>query len=86
MEALVDAGLKPDGSSLQLNSLENRVYDLGMEDGSHVVAKFYRPGRWSREQIEEEHRFLNALEENEIPVCVPRELPEGGTIGETEGI
>jgi Ser/Thr protein kinase RdoA (MazF antagonist) len=86
MEALVEAGLRPDGSSLQLNSLENRVYDLGMEDGSHVVAKFYRPGRWSREQIEEEHRFLAALEGNDIPVCVPRELPAGGTLGETEGI
>ena len=58
MEAAEEAGLRPDGSSLQLNSMENRVYDLGMEDGSHMVAKFYRPGRWSREQIEEEHRFL----------------------------
>jgi len=86
MEALDRAGLRPDGSSLQLNSLENRVYDLGLEDGSHVVAKFYRPGRWSREQIGEEHRFLSALAEEEIPVCVPSELPGGGTIGEAEGI
>ncbi|MDC7225091.1 MAG: serine/threonine protein kinase [Spirochaetales bacterium] len=86
MEAVENAGLKPDGSSLQLNSMENRVYDLGLEDGSHVVAKFYRPGRWTREQIEEEHRFLALLDREEIPVCSPREFPGGGTINEAEGI
>jgi Ser/Thr protein kinase RdoA (MazF antagonist) len=86
MEAVEKAGLRPDGSSLQLNSMENRVYDLGLEEGQHVVTKFYRPGRWNREQIEEEHRFLSLLQEEEIPVCVPMELPCGGTIGEAEGI
>jgi Ser/Thr protein kinase RdoA (MazF antagonist) len=86
MEALERAGMKPDGSSLQLNSLENRVYDLGLEDSSHVVAKFYRPGRWNRKQIQEEHDFLNNLAREEIPVCFPLEFPTGGTIREIEGI
>ena len=86
MEALEEAGLRPDGSSLQLNSLENRVYDLGLEDGNHMVAKFYRPGRWSREQLEEEHRFLALLASEEIPVCAPMEFPGGGTIRKKEGI
>ena len=86
MEALEEAGLRPDGSSLQLNSLENRVYDLGLEDGRHMVAKFYRPGRWTLEQIEEEHRFLALLSKEEIPVCAPMEFPGGGTIRRKEDI
>lgn len=86
MEAMEEAQLAPDGSCLQLNSLENRVYDLGLEDGSHVVAKFYRPNRWSRQQIREEHEFLFKLKREEIPVCAPLVLPGGESIGETRGI
>src|ERR1051325_8651264 len=59
------------GRFYALNALENRVYDIEMEEGPHVVIKFYRPGRWSRAAIQAEHDFLKALEENEIPVVSP---------------
>ena len=69
-----------------LRCLENRVWDLRLEDGAHVVVKFYRPGRWSRPGIESEHRFLLDLREAEVPVCAPLSLPGGGTVGEHAGI
>src|SRR6516165_1768872 len=56
------------GRFYALNALENRVYDIEMEEGPHVIIKFYRPGRWSRATIQAEHDFLKALEESEIPV------------------
>lgn len=72
MLAAVEAlGLEPDGRLLLLNSLENRVASIALADGRQVVAKFYRPGRWSRETILEEHAFLQRLAATEIPVCVP---------------
>ena len=86
IQAVEKLGFEPTGHCMALNSYENRVYDLRLEDGSHVVGKFYRPGRWSREQILEEHQFLLELREDEIPVCAPLELPGGGTLSETEGI
>lgn len=86
MEALERVDLRGDGSCLQLNSLENRVYDLGLEDGSHVVAKFYRPGRWTEDQIREEHLFLAKLAAEEIPVCAPLTWGQNETLGEIEGI
>jgi len=56
--ASLDAvGLRGDGRILQLNSYENRVFQVFLEDGRVVVAKFYRPGRWSDAQIVEEHAF-----------------------------
>lgn len=64
------------GRAFALNSMENRVYEIELEDGTSVVAKFYRPGRWSSEQILEEHRFLAALLEAEIPVVAPLKLQE----------
>lgn len=69
-----------------LNSFENRVYMAELEDGTHVVGKFYRPGRWSRETILEEHAFLHELEAEEIPATAPIELGPGQTIGEVMGI
>lgn len=69
-----------------LRCLENRVWDLRLEDGAHVVVKFYRPGRWSRPGIESEHRFLLDLREAEVPVCAPLSLPGGGTVGVHAGI
>lgn len=77
--------LRSTGRALALNSLENRVYDIELEDASHVVAKFYRPGRWTREQIEEEHGFLFALEDAEVPVVAPFAI-EGESVFEREGI
>ena len=86
LQAIEAAGLEPTGHCTALNALENRVYDLRVEDGGHVVAKFYRPARWSREAILDEHRMLFALRDAEIPVCVPLVLPEGETLHEVEGI
>lgn len=80
-----EPGLRATGRALALNSLENRVYDIEFEDGSHAVTKFYRPGRWTRAQIEEEHGFLFALEDAEIPVVAPVSV-EGESLWEHEGI
>ena len=86
LEAVEAGGFRPTGHCWALNSLENRVYDLRLEDDRHVVVKFYRPGRWSREQILEEHSFLFELRDADIPVCAPLELPAGGTLGEAADI
>jgi Ser/Thr protein kinase RdoA (MazF antagonist) len=74
LDALDAVGLRGDGRILQLNSYENRVFQLMLEDGGAVVAKFYRPGRWSDEQIVEEHRFALELEAAEVPVVAPLAL------------
>jgi hypothetical protein len=70
--ASLDAvGLRGDGRVLQLNSYENRVFQVFLEDGQAVVAKFYRPGRWSDAQIVEEHQFALELAAAEVPWCRP---------------
>jgi Ser/Thr protein kinase RdoA (MazF antagonist) len=71
LNALESLGLRCDGRLLALNSYENRVYQAGIEDAQPVVAKFYRPGRWSDEQILEEHAFAQELAAAEIPVVAP---------------
>jgi Ser/Thr protein kinase RdoA (MazF antagonist) len=71
LDALEATGLRPDGRLLALNSYENRVYQVGIEDELPVIVKFYRPGRWSDEQIEEELDFVAELAEQECPVVVP---------------
>jgi Ser/Thr protein kinase RdoA (MazF antagonist) len=79
LDALESVGLVPDGRMLGLNSYENRVYQMGIDDGAPVVAKFYRPQRWSDDAIAEEHRFATELAEREIPVVAPLEL-RGATL------
>jgi Ser/Thr protein kinase RdoA (MazF antagonist) len=74
LETLDAVGLLGDGRLLQLNSYENRVFQVHLEDGSVVVAKFYRPGRWSDAQILEEHAFANELMGSDVPVIAPRSL------------
>ena len=59
------------GAVFPLNSYENRVYDVALEEGTPVIAKFYRPGRWPEETILEEHSFSLELEEDEVPVVAP---------------
>ena len=86
LQAVEAAGFVPSGHCFALNALENRVYDVRLDDGKHVVAKFYRPGRWSRETILDEHRLLAALVDAEIPVCAPLEFPDGDTLHEIEDI
>lgn len=71
LDALESIGVHSDGRLLALNSYENRVYQVGMEEGPPLVAKFYRPARWSDAQILEEHAFVLALAEAEIPVVPP---------------
>ncbi|PJZ70346.1 stress response serine/threonine protein kinase YihE [Leptospira perolatii] len=80
------AGFSVTGRCLALNSLENRVYDVGTEDGSRLIVKFYRPGRWSKEQILEEHFFLRELAEAEIPVICPIPFQNNETLQEVNGI
>jgi len=71
LDALESIGLRGDGRMLGLNSYENRVYQISLEDNSSVVAKFYRPNRWSDTQILEDHGFSLELAEREIPVVAP---------------
>lgn len=84
LDALDTVGLRGDGRLIQLNSYENRVYQVFLEDGSVVVPKFYRPGRWSDDQIREEHTFTRELAEAEIPVAAPLDLPGHGTLAHVE--
>ncbi|HMM54385.1 MAG TPA: serine/threonine protein kinase [Candidatus Desulfobacillus sp.] len=74
LAALEGVGLACSGSLLALNSYENRVYQAGLDEGAPVVAKFYRPGRWSDEAILEEHAFAAELAAAEIPVVAPLRL------------
>jgi Ser/Thr protein kinase RdoA (MazF antagonist) len=83
LDAVESVGIAPTGSVLALNSYENRVYQIGTETG-FVVAKFYRPGRWSDQAILEEHAFSHELVEEEIPVIAPLKLA-GGTLNEHQG-
>ena len=78
MDAIEAVGPRCDGRLMALNSFENRVYQIGIEDGgperssdSFLIAKFYRPGRWSDEAIQEEHDFLAELVAGEIPAVPP---------------
>ncbi|MBN9342393.1 MAG: phosphotransferase, partial [Comamonadaceae bacterium] len=68
LDALASAGLYGDGRLMALGSYENRVYQAVLEDGTRVVAKFYRPGRWSEAQILEEHAFAQELAAAEVPM------------------
>ncbi len=71
LQAVESAGLITDGRLLALNSYENRVYQVGIEGEVPLIAKFYRPGRWTDEQIQEEHDFSLELAEAEIPLIAP---------------
>ena len=72
MDAIESQGFECDGRVFALNSYENRVYQIGIEgQQKSVIAKFYRPNRWSLEQIQEEHDFCFELAEHEIPVITP---------------
>lgn len=72
LDAVAASGLAPDGRLLTLNSYENRVYQVGIDDGPMVVVKFYRPGRWTDAQIDEEHAFAHELAGHEIPIVAPQ--------------
>jgi Ser/Thr protein kinase RdoA (MazF antagonist) len=90
LSAVETAGYRCTGRTMAMNSMENRVYDVEIDlDGEKAasksdhfrIVKFYRPGRWTREQIQEEHDFLRDLRDNDIPVVAPEVLENGKTIG-----
>ena len=76
IDAVESTGRRSDARILALNSYENRVYQVGLEQGDPVIAKFYRPNRWSTEQILEEHEFTRRLYEMELPVVPPLVIDE----------
>ena len=71
LDAVENAGFDVNGSLFNLNSYENRVIQIGINDQPPVIAKFYRPHRWSDDQILEEHQFSLDLANHEIPVTRP---------------
>ncbi|WP_137924973.1 serine/threonine protein kinase [Cupriavidus sp. 2SB] len=77
LDALESAGYFPDGRLLALNSYENRVWQVGIEDASPIIAKFYRPGRWSDAAIVEEHAFVQQLADTEIPAVPALRASQG---------
>lgn len=85
LEAMESVGIVTDARILALNSYENRVYQVGVEDGPPLIAKFYRPQRWTREQILEEHAFALELAGLELPVVPPMLLAGGQSLHEYQG-
>ena len=84
LDAVAAAGHEPDGRMLALGSYENRVYQVGIEDAKPLIAKFYRPGRWSDAAIDEEHDFALELARAELPVVAPMVI-NGQTLLEHAG-
>ncbi len=80
LDAVESLGYLCNGQFLALNSYENRVYQVGIEDDEPLIAKFYRPARWSDEAIIEEHHFTQALSDLEIPVVAPIADSNGTTL------
>jgi Ser/Thr protein kinase RdoA (MazF antagonist) len=86
LDAVEVGGLRCTGRCLPLRAFENRVYEVELEDERRLVVKFYRPGRWSRETILDEHAFLADLTEAEVPAVAPMDIGTGVTLSEIEGI
>jgi Ser/Thr protein kinase RdoA (MazF antagonist) len=74
------------GMAAPLPSYINRVYEFRAVDGTKIIAKFYRPGRWNSQAIADEHAFLKELQDAEVPVVAPLQLQNGSTVGETNGV
>lgn len=77
LDAVASTGHQPDGHLLALNSYENRVVQIGIDDAPPLIAKFYRPERWSDDAIGEELAFASTLAAAEIPVVPPWQAPDG---------
>ena len=86
LDTVESLGFKTTGRVMTMNSMENRVYEVEIESDSDnpsehfKIIKFYRPGRWSKIQIQEEHDFLNDLVEQEVPVIAPMQFQQGQTL------
>ncbi len=85
IDAVESSGLVSDARVFALNSYENRVYQVGIEESVPIIVKFYRPQRWSTAQILEEHEFSLELADLEIPIVPPIKNAEGKTLLEFEG-
>ena len=85
IDAVESCGYLSDARLLALNSYENRVYQVGLEEGEPLIAKFYRPQRWSREQILEEHQFSLELQDAGISVVAPLQNAQGQTLHDYGG-
>ncbi len=83
VESALGSGARATGRCLVLNSMENRVYDVELEEGGHVIGKFYRPGRWGQAALLDEHRFLADLQAAEVPAVAPLPLTSGSTLAQT---
>jgi Ser/Thr protein kinase RdoA (MazF antagonist) len=79
LDAIDSVGIATDGRLLALNSYENRVYQVGVDSASPIVAKFYRPNRWDDDAILEEHAFVKSLADKEIPAVAPTSI-DGKTL------
>jgi Ser/Thr protein kinase RdoA (MazF antagonist) len=85
-DAVMTQGFRPTGALFPLNSYENRVYEIALEDHEFLIAKFYRPQRWSPEGIAEEHAFVKRLAEAEIPVVCPYDLSQSTSHAKSLGL
>lgn len=85
MDAVESQGFRCDCRTLALNSFENRVWQVGLEEGAPLIAKFYRPARWSEAQLREEHDFCFELAEHELPVVAPWRNPLGESLFHCKG-
>jgi len=86
LDAVEVGGLRSTGRCLPLRAFENRVYEIELDDNRRIVVKFYRPGRWSRATILDEHALLADLAEAEVPAVAPMDLGTGATLSEIDGI
>ncbi|MCB1664299.1 MAG: serine/threonine protein kinase [Pseudomonadales bacterium] len=85
LDAMESVGIVSDARIMALNSYENRVYQVGVDASAPLIVKFYRPQRWTREQILEEHAFTAELAALEVPVVPPMVLENGQTLQEFDG-
>lgn len=89
-QAIFSQGFRPTGVLYPLNSYENRVYEIHVEDHLPLIVKFYRPGRWTKQAIIEEHAFIDACQEVEVPVVSPLPLKNSisscSTLGKIDDI
>jgi Ser/Thr protein kinase RdoA (MazF antagonist) len=79
-------GRKMTGLATALPSYINRVYEIQADDGERLIAKFYRPGRWTLDALREEHAFVADCAADEIPVIAPLALPSGDTLHQANGV
>ncbi|MGM0634263.1 MAG: serine/threonine protein kinase [Pseudomonadota bacterium] len=85
LDAVEALGWRSDARIFALNSYENRVYQVGIEGDRPVIVKFYRPDRWSEEQIQEEHDFAQELADLDIPAVPPLRLDGGRSQHDFDG-